>query len=63
MAKNQTEKSEKKASKKVEKLTGQKIVTFISNGTGRYLREKGRKFEIPAERAQQFIDEGLGEVK
>jgi hypothetical protein len=44
------------------RVSGSKIVKFMSNGTAPTLRQKGKVYEVPADTAQCLVDKGYGRV-
>lgn len=44
------------------KWVGQGLVDFETNGKAKILGEEGKVWPTPAERAQQFVDKGLGKI-
>ena len=52
----------KPVKKQIERLTGDHLVNFVSNGLSKYMRRAGKIHLIPAEHAQLLIDKGYGHV-
>lgn len=61
MAKKKTTEAHKGAPKKAAKISGRDLVKFKANEKSKTLKA-GKVYKIPADRAQLFLDLGLGEL-